>query len=417
MVFNGDLGPKNIIAEIKLTNKNFHIRHTICEEKNSPCVNFGINSTILHADWNNFKHNLLVVVDLRKLGFAHEFILNSDTTREGLVLLHDLDIQLKSDEKNKYQYHFYVERKKSGVELVIPSRTVAIEAVYNYPETYLGRYVVGVTSYWDKNNAPDKKSSVHFSGAVEPLGKSKLSYKVNGELSVTHPQVKQLKISGKTELKGEEQSVSGQLKLDIFKTTKQAIIINANFGNSDRSENGFNLTSAISLISKDLALDYSLKQNAGLNLEKKVFSFVNELVGPTSSDRFGLYVSGSTRNLDFSLAAFNEDLIKANAQLDLDKRIAAVEATIRLLGTEPILATARIVPLSAASASVTRGSLLKLSADFKVDKELSLIVIGSGKTLLSGKIALDKTNLLATDYELNSKEFKDFVVRFYTACE
>lgn len=72
MVFNGQIGPKNVQAELKLTNKEFHLQHTICES-DKPCIHLKIESSLSDLEWKRFTHNLLVSVDLRPIGFAHEF--------------------------------------------------------------------------------------------------------------------------------------------------------------------------------------------------------------------------------------------------------------------------------------------------------------------------------------------------------
>lgn len=408
LLLNGELGPKRINAEIKVTNKNFHIRHTICENK-EPCINFDIDSTITTADLNGFKHNLLVAVDLRKLGFAHEFNLKSETTRSGWTLRHNLDMHLKAADNKIYSYQFYVKPASSGIVLEIPSRTAAIEATYEYPKDLIGQYRVSISSWLNKKKEPNKRSSVAIGGEVKRVGKS--SFKTTAELILTHPQTKDLKVKGNGELDVENQKLAFSLLLDVFRNTDDATTLEYVFENGDRSlQSGFNLKSDLSLHSRGLGLNYKTVAIANANWELRKFGFTSEIIGPSSDERFGVYLTGNAKRMDFNLVAFNEDLIRANSQLDLNKRTAVVEASSKLLGTEPIVAVAKVTAISAASASITQGHFLKINAEITAGKEIALKIVGNNKQLLKADIALGQSNLLNTNFDINENEFKEFLV-------
>lgn len=408
LLLNGELGPKRINAEIKVTNKNFHIRHTICENK-EPCINFDIDSTISKADLNGFKHNLLVAVDLRKLGFAHEFNVKSETTRGGWTLRHNLDMHLKASDNKIYSYQFYVKPSSTGVVLEIPSRTAAIEAVYEYPKELIGQYKVSISSWLNKKREPNKRSSIVVAGEVKRVGKS--SFKTTAELLLSHPQTKDLKVKGNAELDAENKKLTFALLLDVFRHTNDAITLDYVLEDSDKSfQNGFNAKTSLALQSKGLALNYKVSHGANANWERRTYGYTSEVIAPTSDERFGIYITGTAQRMDFSLVAFNEDLIRANAQLDLNKRTFAVEASSKLLGTEPIVSHAKITAISAASASITQGKFLKINADLTAGKEISLKIVGNEKPLLNAQIALGQSNLLTTNYDINEKEFKEFLV-------
>lgn len=410
LLLNGELGPKHINAEIKVTNKNFHIRHTICENK-EPCINFDIDSTISKSDLNGFKHNLLVAVDLRKLGFAHEFNLKSETVRTGWTVRHNLDMHLKGSDNKIYSYQFYVKPSSTGIILEIPSRTVAIEGVYEYPRDFIGQYKVSISSWLNKKREPNKRSSVAVAGEVKRIGKS--SFKTSAEWILSHPQTKDLKVKGHAELDVENQKLSYGLLLDVFRNTNDAITLDYVHENTDKSwQNGFNSKSELSLHSRGLALNYKLTQNTYANWERRTFGATNELIGPSTDERFGFYITGTGQRMDFKLSAFNDDLIIANAQVDLNKRTAQVEASSKLLGTEPIVAHAKIVAISAVSASIVQGKFLKINSELTAGKELSLKIVGNEKKLLDAQIALGQSNLLSTKYEIHENEFKEFLVSF-----
>lgn len=408
LLLNGELGPKRINAEIKVTNKNFHIRHTICENK-EPCINLDIDSTISKADLNGFKHNLLVAIDLRKLGFAHEFNLKSETTRSGWALRHNLDMHLKASDNKIYSYQFYVKPASSGVILEIPSRTAAIEAVYEYPKELIGQYRVSISSWLNKKREPNKRSTIAVVGEVKRVGKS--SFKTTAELVLSHPQTKDLKVRGNSELNVENQKLTLALLLDVFRNTNDAITLDVVYENAGKSlQNGFNAKSELSLQSRGLGLNYKVSQSANANWEGRTYGFTNEIIGPSNDERFGVYLTGTAQRLDFSLVAFNEDLIRANSQLDLNKRVFIVEASSKLLGTEPIVSLAKVTAISAASASIVQGKFLKINAEITAGKEISLKIVGNEKQLLNAQIALGQSNLLTTTYDVNEKDFKEFLV-------
>lgn len=408
LLLNGELGPKHINAEIKVTNKNFHIRHTICENK-EPCINFEINSTITKAELSGFKHNLLVAVDLRKLGFAHEFNLKSETTRNGWVLHHNLDMHLKASDNKIYSYQFYVKPSSSGILLEIPSRTAAIEAVYEYPKELIGHYKVSISSWLNKKREPNKRSTVAVTGEVKRVGKTQ--FKTTAELVLSHPQTKDLKVKGHAELDGENEKVSFGLLLDVFRHTNEAITLSYVYENADKSwQSGFNAKSELTLQSRGLAIDYKLLESARANWEQRTYGFTSEVVGPSAAERFGVYLSGTAQRMEFKLVAFNEDLIRANSQLDLNKRVAVVEASTKLLGTEPIESVAKLTAITAASASIVQGKFLKINAEITAGKEISLKITGNEKQLLNAQIALGQSNLLTTKYDVNENEFKEFLV-------
>lgn len=406
MVFNGQIGPKNVQAELKLTNREFHVQHTICES-DKPCIHLRVTSLLSELEWKRFTHNLLVTVDLRPLGFAHEFNLKADTKRDGYDLEHTFDTQIQTADQHKYQFNAYVKPSNAGIVLSIPKRTAAVEATYAYPKDFVGIYQATITSYLDKKNNPNKHSTIGFRGEIKRL--SKYTFVSTGALVASHPSVKDLKISGETEFNGESQSISGNVKFDIFKNTNQAIVVAAKLINTDHSAKGFNATSELSLKSPGLGLNYAFVESGGVNYARRALTYTYELRGPSEKDRFGVYLNADLKKVDLSIAVFNEELLKGTAEVDTAKRSASVQSTVRLLGTDPIHSHAT-VSLDSANAQIKQGNFLQIDANAGAGKALTFKAIGNQKTLLNINMALGQSNLLSTEYNVHDKEFKEFLV-------
>lgn len=405
LVFNGQIGPKNVQAELKATNKEFYLQHTICES-DKPCIHLKVSSILSDVEWKRFTHNLLVTIDLRPLGLAHEFNLKADTKRDGYFIEHTLDTQIQSADQNKYQFNAFIKPSTAGIVLSIPKRTAAVEATFVYPKQFIGVYQATITSYLDKKNNPAKHSTIGFKGEIKHP--SKLVFIATGSLVANHPSVKELKISGETVFNGEEHLITGNVKFDVFKKTNQAIVVAAKYASTDASSKGFNLTSELSLKSPGLGLDYVFIENAGVSIARRALSYTYEFRGPTPKERFGLYLVGDTKKIELSLVLFNEELLKGSAELDPSKKTASVQSSVKLLGTEPINSHAT-ASLNAFNAHIKQGDFLTIQADANVGKALSLKAIGNQKTLLNFNVALDQANLLSTEYNLNDNEFKEFL--------
>lgn len=406
-VFNGNLGNKKTVAELKVTNKVFLASHTVCEG-NKQCTNLKAQSVLEAADVNSFSHTLLVTIDLREWGYEHEFNLKSETKRNGWTLEHDLDMHLQSLDKSKYQYNVYIKPSRSGIELAIPSRTIAVEAIYKIPEGVLGKYDASVSAYLDKVNQPNKISKVGFSGEIK-RGDSDNSLKSSCTLKFSHPNVKELKVVGTAELNADAQALKSELLFDVFKTTNQALLVAVNYGNSDKSQRGFNLTSELKVESQGLGIKYVFAGHAGASLDRRQLSVSGELSAPTKDSRLSSYVSVTDELVEIILTAFNEELVHLTAKLDFDKQKASVDAKARILGVEPVVGEVEVVGASV-KGSIKRGNLVQISGEITAGKEASLRVLGSGKEILSTKLSLSSKDFLAPEYKINDADFKEFVV-------
>lgn len=406
-VFTGNVGSKRIVADLKVTNKVFLASHTVCEGQKQ-CTNLKAQSELKAADINSFSHSLLVTINLREWGYEHEFNLKSDTIRNGWTLEHDLDMHLESLDKSRYQYNVYIKPSKSGIVLAIPSRTIAVEAVYKIPDGFLGKYDASVSAYLDKVNHPNKISTVGFTGDIK-RGASDNSLKSSCTLRFSHPNVKELKVIGDAELNADTQALKSSLKFDVFKATNQALLVSVNYANSDKSQRGFNLTSELRVESKGLNIEYIFAGHAGASFDRRQLSVSGELSAPTKDSRLASYVSVTDENVEIILTAFNEELVHLTAKLDVEKQNAAVTAKARILGVEPVVGNVEVLGASV-KGNIKRGDLVQISGEITPGKEASLLILGSGKEILKTKLSLGSKDFLAPEYKINDNDFKQFVV-------
>lgn len=365
-------------------------------------------SSLSDLEWKRFTHSLLVSVDLRPLGFAHEFNLKAYTKRDGYAFEHTFDTQIQTADQHKYQFNAYIKPQNAGIVLSIPKRTAAVEAVYAYPKEFIGVYQATITSYLDKKNNPSKFSTIGFNGEIKHP--SRYTFVSTGSLIASHPSVKELKISGESEFNGEMKMVSGNVKFDIFKNTNQAIVIAAKFANTDALSNGFNVTSEVSLKSSGLGLNYVFYEVGGVSYARRALTYIYELRGPTPKERFGLYLNADLKKADATIVIFNEDVLKTTTEIDTVKKSLSIQSAAKFLETDP-LSTKIAISLKGAHANIKHGNFLSVEADALVGKALTFKINGNQKQLVNINIALDQANLLSTDYNVNDKEFKDFLVR------
>jgi len=92
------------------------------------------------------------------------------------------------------------------------------------------------------------------------------------------------------------------------------------------------------------------------------------------------------------------------------KRYAKFNTKVQVIDKNPIEFTSEIQPTSA-KISLKRQDFIDGNAEIKLGKELKFDVSGSGKQLFNGRVALDATNFLQTNYVFNDDNVNAFLVR------
>lgn len=408
-VLDGRLGTKNIVSELKLTDKTALFKHTVCETKKQ-CINIDLRSSINRQDLD-FTHELVISVDLRQLGYTHEFGLKADTSKKGAVVDHTVDMHLQSQDKNKYQYSLYVHKNSAGIALTLPTRTISLESQYTFPpDNVFGKYQSSLEFYLDKVNNPAGKTSLSFIGQLDRANTNVI--KGNGELKLEHPSLKALVVGGSTDLDADNQRAKAKLELDIFQQKNKKLVAEVAYENTDRSGKGFNVTSANKLTSKGLNLDMGFDGHAAMNYDTRVLSFCSSGAIPNKDFGFGSYMYVSEKAFELYTTVFGEELIKVLANYDLQKRSATFNSYFRQIGNTPLEVTSTVDGFTTASVSVTKDKLLDVKGGFELGKAATVKVIGNGKELFDGKVSLEQTNFLTSNFKTNEEDTKAFLVSF-----
>lgn len=388
-------------ADLKLSNKNVHAHFVLCGKQN-PCLNIALISELNAPELSNFKHSFTVNVNLIPWGATHELLIKSETNLHNRAFSHESSVDLKSADDKKYSYALYIKPPSSKIVLQIPSREVSIEANYRVPQNeWKGEYEIGVSTYWDKKRDPSKVSRVSLAGKINALDRNGWNTEV--DFVVSHPSIKELKI--KQNSRYENNEFNYKLENDVFQRTDQKVVVEVK--NAIRSNE---LISEWSLRSSGLGLDYRYNQIAKAAWDSREFKYKTEFVGPTSNDKFAIDLDGRQGRMVLKLIAFNDELLTANSNIDVNARTASVNGKVKLLGTEPVEARAELRGISSASATIKQGGFFEIEAKADKDRELSLLVKGEGKNLVEARVRLDPENLLKTSYKVQDNDLKNFAV-------
>ncbi|KAG5666411.1 hypothetical protein PVAND_014440 [Polypedilum vanderplanki] len=400
------IGARNYAGEVKITDKEFHSKYSGCTKKNIQCTSFEAKSLLEQQSIEGFKHNLIVSVDLRQIGFPHEFGLKADTNREGIKFSHSLDAYLQSKDKPDYRYSVLINPKEASVSLTMPKREVALDAVYKYPERFYGVYESTVTFYIDKRNKPQMKSEVGFKGEIKHTGANQMIGK--GDFKFSHPNVKPLRVGGEFALNADTTDANGKLEFDVFTNPMDMIVVSGKYGNTDTSGRGFNISSELEISSKGLDFNAKIHEHVGLSWERKLVTFGSEMTLPLKEFKFGVHAAAASTNFEVSAVALNEEILKANAVYDMEKHDVSLEGIFRYLKSEPFTTKAKINGLTEGSITITKGNLLNIDGGYTIGKDLHLIVKASGKEVFNSKVALNTAHFLKTDYKVDDAQVKAF---------
>lgn len=410
IVFTAHVGDvQKLSFTLVRTPHDFRLATSMCEENNK-CYVIEVKSVY---EPTKQSHELLILVDLLQVGLDKEFRLQAITSRRAGAFTHSHDIRLKSKDNTLYMYKVKIDQSAASVELVLPKRTLALESVYRIPRNEVfGHYEVTVSSFLDKQNHPNSKASAGFTGDLEHTG---AAYKASGELKFSHPTVKEMRIAGNTDFDTSKATVSGQLKLDIFRQPNQAIILAGNIGNSEGSSfqyKDFNITGKLALRSAGLGLDYGFDGHAAIS---DGLSFAASVRAPTGDLRAGIFAAASIDHVDVVVSGFNEELLRIDGAYDKTTDSRKAKATLTMLGSRPVVADASLTDgWRSLKANVVRDNLLQLNGEATFGKVLSLKLNGpDGKALYTGTMALDAAHFLTSEYKVNQDDFKKFVVSLF----
>lgn len=408
-ILNVFIGPRNFASELKLTDKEFHAKYTGCETKNR-CTNLETKSLLQQSSVNGFKHNLVITIDLRQVGFSHEFGLKADTSRDGWKFNHVVDAYLQAQDKPEYQYSLFINPSEAGALLSLPTRQVALDATYKYPSTLpFGTYDGTVAFFIDKKNKPRQKTEIGVNAELKQDDRNLLTGK--GNIHFEHPRVKKLTIVGEFSANPDAMDVKSKLEFDIFTNPMDKIVVIGNFGNSDASGRGFNVTSDVEVSSKGLGIEAKYHQHAGLSFDQRLVTIGSDFTLPVDEFRFGLHANLNENNGELIIVCFGQPVLTSTATYDLKKPEINIETVATYLGLDPIVEKITISGLTQGKFSLTKGNLINIDTGYEIGKDIHLTVIGSGNEIFNGKIALDQSHFLTSTYHVDDVQLKSFATQ------
>ncbi|EDV45210.1 apolipophorins [Drosophila erecta] len=403
--FMGNLGTKNGIYTLKITNKEFNTKFSVCEEKRQ-CTNIIVQS-IVNIDEQKLEaveHTTLTIVDLRELGYPYEFELKSQNKRQGFKYQYHLDSFIITGNNFKYQLTANIQPTASTIKLTLPKRQMLFETSQKIPTegSLFGHYEQTASFFIDKLQRPEDVA--RFTAIVDVTGTERVALNANGQLKFEHPTIRPLSISGRLNGDVNQQIANAEIIFDIFRLPEQKVIGNTELRNS-RSQNGFNIASTTTIKSAGLQFQYQINSNAAVNIEAHEYNLGLEVNNGEIDVKAISFLN--KEKLEISLSESNKHIIHIVGDFNKQKRYAKFNTKVQILDRNPIEITSEVQPNSA-KIVLKRQDIIDGNAELKLGKEFKIDVSGSGKQLFNGRVALDASNFLQTNYFINEDHLNAF---------
>ncbi|XP_039496507.1 apolipophorins [Drosophila santomea] len=403
--FMGNLGTKNGLGTLKITNKEFNTKFSVCEEKRQ-CTNIIVQSivSIDEQKLDAVEHTTLIIVDLRELGYPYEFELKSQNTRQGFKYQYHLDSFIITGNNFKYQFTANIQPTSSTIKLTLPKRQILFETTQKIPTdgSLFGHYEQTASFFIDKLQRPDDVA--RFTAFVDVTGSERVALNANGQLKFEHPTIRPLSISGRLNGDVNQQIANAEIIFDIFKLSEQKVVGNSELRNS-RSQNGFNIASTTTVKSAGLQFQYQINSNAAVNIEAHEYNIGLEVNNGEIDVKAISFLN--KEKLEISLSESNKHIIHIVGDFYKQKRYAKFNTKVQILDKNPIEITSEVQPNSA-KIVLKRQDDIDGNVELKLGKEFKIDVSGSGKPLFNGRVALDATNFLQTNYVINEDHLNVF---------
>lgn len=411
LTFNGTFGPKNAVSTLKITNKNFHAKLSVCEEKKQ-CTNVEVRSiiTVDPNDISSVQHDLMVLVDLRELGYPHEFELQSKSSRKGLKFSHEIESNIISNSNIKYQLVASMTPELNKFQVKLPSREIYVETEQVLPQNILGHYQSSASFYLDKKNKPNDVTK--FIAMADISGTEKVAINLNGELRFENPGMRPLSVKGHMDANYEQRLINSQMTFDVFREPAQKIVASSVIRDNsvaDRGQGGFNITSENSVKSSGLGLQYEASGHTALSMDKLEFSMGYNVQSGVADIKSSGLIYGSKERVEIVLNAMDEQMLNMLAEYNSNKHSALVRANMKLLSLKSLDMTAEMDENSA-KISLKRPGMIDASAEVKLGKEAKFSLSdGNNKKLVTGRVALDGAHFLSSSLESNDEDLKQYL--------
>ncbi|XP_011193604.1 apolipophorins isoform X1 [Zeugodacus cucurbitae] len=405
---DGTFGPKKGVSTLKITNKGVDAKLSICEDKKQ-CTNVQLQSILSQngQEIDSSQNSLLIVIDLRELGYPYEFEFQSKTIRQGLSLQYSLESQIVSNNNLKYKLVADIQPTNSNILLKLPHRELLLEVKQQFPGQgkYFGHYENSIAFYFDKTNKP--KDVTRIKAVADITGNELTAINVNSEIKFEHPTIRPLTIYGKFDANRQQKKVNSEIIFDIFRLPEQKIIGSLRTENLHQG-NGFNITTYESLYSKGLGFNYEFSGHTALNVDSQIFSAGATVHSGATDLGASANIYATKDHSDLSVYVLNEPILQVAANFNHQKYAVNVNSKLQLFSQDPIEIITDLQPTQLKLIAKRKG-LVDLNADVKLGKELKLNIQGTGKQLFNGRIALDAPHFLQTSYSSNSEDIKSFL--------
>lgn len=415
--FDAGLGNKAIDAELKVTNKQFRILNSYCEEKKQ-CAHVEFDIKTNADDVTSFNQVIEITIDLRKLGLSHEFGLKAVTIRKNYVLDHTVDIHFQNQEDSKYQYSLYLHPKEAGVSLTTPKRVIALEANVNIPSSALkdgGRLSGEVVFYTDKKGHPNAKTSLTAYLNIDSKG----DY-IDGEAKFTNPVLRRpLIISVKTKHTSvPRDALSTTWIVDVFATAQQKLVIEIDkqLPNTNAQE----VKQTISIKSSGLGIEITSDETYVINTKENIYKYNHEIKYHVGNSVYNTLVKNevSPKRLESTVVLFGVSIYSLKSKFELRENQQIVDSELQIYDIEPYVTHLEIKNLNTIKLIVSRkqtpnskiifnaGLISGQIADIRAEYSNN----GPSKELGHASVKLDDANFLKFDYDVNSKEVERLAV-------
>ncbi|XP_050339177.1 apolipophorins [Bactrocera neohumeralis] len=405
---DGNFGPKKGVSTLKITNKGVDAKLSICEDKKQ-CTNVQLQSIVSQnsQEIDSSQNSLLIVIDLRELGYPYEFEFQSKTIRQGLKLQYSLESQIVSNNNLKYMLVADIQHTNSNIQLKLPHRELLLEVKQQFPEQgkFFGHYENSLAFFFDKTNKPNDVT--RFKAVADITGNELTAINLSSEIKFEHPTIRPLAISGKVDANGQQQSVKSEIVFDIFRLPEQKIIGSLRTKNTHQG-NSFNITTFESLYSKGLGFNYEFSGHTALNVDSQVFSAAATLNSGASDLKVSVNAYGTKDHSDLTVYVLNEPILQVAVDFNQQKYAFNTNSKLQLFSQAPIELITDFQPMQVKFIAKRKG-LIEIDGDVKLGKELKLNLQATGKQLFSGRIALDAPHFLQTSYSSNNEDIKTFL--------
>lgn len=412
---NVDFGGKeNLKLERKVTNRRQRFVNIFCD-KEKKCTHVEFDNHIKVADFVEFNRELKVIVDLKSIGLPHDYNLKATNLRKGRIFDNEVEMNFNSGEKTTISYKVYAHETSAGVILNLPQRTIEALATLDLPNSKKEGSFKGELALWlDKKRQPNLKSSLLLVGDVS---RSQDGASISGGAHFTHPDVKELAVTGRLSVGGPQNLLDANLDLDVFADKKQKVVLDAKIS-ALQIPGGRNITGTISAKSKALSLDVVLDGHLALSPEViSTSQFLTYEDAKLGSRSIGQYTKLAKDKFFVIVKLPSAVLLMINSNLKISRDVQSFDSTYQTYSLSPAVVQGEIKDWNSVMISVFRkdkpDSKLLVKGGFAWGQvaEIRASLQGSDKKtdLFHVTVALDESHFLQTDYGGSLDEVKKVI--------